>query len=430
VIDSRNSGETKAPARKFLTAGLESGNGSIRARGEKAMKENKSNFRIKFFAKPDIQPSLFHYIKEKPDPGIFEDMDWGFITHPFHAIKEGWNAPRTKASLFHYLNDEQKTHLTFKELCSDLFTGFRNPLFIPSVFCDPGSLALERAQGRTRKWEASMVSIVIHVLVIVLLAYLVVKKPPTPYDPTKESVSVDTGILYPPQEPPPGTDDKKGGGGGGGGKNARTPVSWGRMADTQRRQLVPPDVDTPKPLLPDEELLANIPSIEMPIDIQQDQKIPIGDLNAPRTAVKSNGTGTGGGIGNDGVGTGQGPGVGPGYGPGKYGGMGGGKDGGIGPGEGPFVLGPGIKEPRALIQPLPPYTEEARKAHIEGVVVLQAVILSDGTVTSFKVLKGLGYGLDDSAINTISTKWRFSPGTRNGTKVDVIANIEVRFRMF
>jgi periplasmic protein TonB len=390
------------------------------------MKGNKIDFRIKFFSKNDTQPSLFHYIKEKPDPGVFEDMDWSFFTHPIHAIKEGWNSPRTKPSLFYYINEEQKTHLTFKELCSDLFTGFRNPLFIPSVFCDPGTLALERAQGRTRKWEASMVSVVIHILVLVLIACIVVKKPPTPYDLTADSVPIGQQILY----SPPGTDDRQGGGGGGGGKNKLTPVSHGRMADTQRRQLVPPDPGIPQPLIPAEDLLAQAPSVEMPIDILQDQRIPIGDLKAPLNAVKSSGTGVGGGMGNDGIGTGQGSGKGPGYGPGKNGGMGGGEDGGIGPGKGPYVLGPGIKEPQALIQPLPPYTEEARKAHIEGVVVLQAVILADGTVAGFKVLKGLGYGLDDSAIHTISSKWRFSPGTLNGTKVDVIANIEVRFRMF
>jgi periplasmic protein TonB len=389
------------------------------------MKENKSEFRIKYFSKPDTQPSLFHYIKEKPDPGVFDDMDWSFFTHPIHTIKEGWNSPRTKPSLFHYLNEEQATHLTFKEICSDIFTGFRNPLFIPSVFCDPASLALERAQGRTRKWEASMVSVVIHVLVLVLIAYLVIKKPPTPYDITADSISIDQPMPY-----PTGTDDRQGGGGGGGGKHALTPVSQGRMADTQRRQLVPPDPGFPEPLLPAEELLARTPSIEMPIDIPQNQGIPIGDINAPIIAVKSSGTGAGGGIGNDGIGTGQGPGRGPGYGPGKNGGMGGGEDGGIGPGKGPYVLGPGIKEPQVLIEPLPPYTEAARKARIEGVVVLQAVILRDGTVTGFKVLQGLGYGLDDSAINTISSKWRFSPGTLNGTKIDVIAKIEVRFRMF
>jgi uncharacterized protein len=42
----------------------------------------------------------------------------------------------------------------------------------------------------------------------------------------------------------------------------------------------------------------------------------------------------------------------------------------------------------------------------------------------------LGYGLDESAINTIATKWRFAPGTLNGEPVDVQANIQVSFRLF
>jgi len=51
-------------------------------------------------------------------------------------------------------------------------------------------------------------------------------------------------------------------------------------------------------------------------------------------------------------------------------------------------------------------------------------------VDSFKVLRGLGHGLDESAIQTIASKWRFQPGTFNGTSVDVQANIEVGFRLY
>jgi TonB family protein len=83
-----------------------------------------------------------------------------------------------------------------------------------------------------------------------------------------------------------------------------------------------------------------------------------------------------------------------------------------------------------LAQPLPQYTEQARKARVEGIVVLQAVVRKDGTVDSFRVLRGLGYGLDESAINTIATKWRFRPGTLNGQPVDVQANIEVSFKLY
>jgi general secretion pathway protein G len=95
-----------------------------------------------------------------------------------------------------------------------------------------------------------------------------------------------------------------------------------------------------------------------------------------------------------------------------------------------YVPGNGVSTPTLLNNPLPPYTEEARKARIEGIVLLQAIIRKDGTVDSFKIVKGLGYGLDDSAINTIATKWRFKPATLKGTPVDTIANIEVRFRLF
>jgi TonB family protein len=95
-----------------------------------------------------------------------------------------------------------------------------------------------------------------------------------------------------------------------------------------------------------------------------------------------------------------------------------------------MLLGMGMIQPKVLSQPLPPYTEEARRARIEGIVLLLAIIRKDGTIDNFKVIKRLGYGLDDSAVDTIASKWRFDPGQKNGVPVDVFANIEVRFRIF
>jgi TonB family protein len=97
---------------------------------------------------------------------------------------------------------------------------------------------------------------------------------------------------------------------------------------------------------------------------------------------------------------------------------------------GVFTVGGDVKAPIALVQPLPSYTDEARETHTEGIILLQAVIRKNGSVDSFKVLKGLGHGLDESAIDTISKRWRFKPGTRNGVSVDVRANIEVSFRLY
>ncbi len=90
----------------------------------------------------------------------------------------------------------------------------------------------------------------------------------------------------------------------------------------------------------------------------------------------------------------------------------------------------GITEPLPAYQPKPAYTQEARDAKIEGTVVLEAVIGADGMVSDFKVLKALGYGLDESAIDTIGRYWRFSPALLNGQPVNVRASIEVSFRLY
>jgi periplasmic protein TonB len=387
--------------------------------------EEKGKFWRMIFPKRDTQPSLFHYVKEKPDPGVLEGMDWSFLTHPIQTIKEGWKSPRSRPSLFHYLDEEHKTHLSAKEFFSDLFTGFRNPLFIPSVFSDPEGLAQERAKGRTRRVEASMVSIVIHAMFLFLLAYLAIVGHKKVEDLRDNSVFVNQPLYT-----PKGMDEKQGGGGGGGGKNQPTPPSPGRLAQAQRIQLVPPDPTNPRPLIPADELMSATPSIEVPIDIPVDLNVPIGDILAPPGPhTASSGSGTGGGIGT-GTGTGIGSGIGSGAGRGRGSGLGDGVGTGVGNGEGPYVAGNLDKQPVPMNKPLPPYTEDARKARIEGIVVLQAIIRKDGTVDSFKVIKGLGHGLDDSAINTIASKWRFSPGTLKGVPVDVVANIEVRFRMF
>jgi TonB family protein len=71
----------------------------------------------------------------------------------------------------------------------------------------------------------------------------------------------------------------------------------------------------------------------------------------------------------------------------------------------------GLQFPSVLHEEKPPYTTEARNARIEGTVVFQCIVRKDGTVDSFKILRGLGYGLDVSAIATVAQKWRFKAGS-------------------
>ncbi|HKO57438.1 MAG TPA: energy transducer TonB, partial [Thermoanaerobaculia bacterium] len=76
----------------------------------------------------------------------------------------------------------------------------------------------------------------------------------------------------------------------------------------------------------------------------------------------------------------------------------------------------------------PVYTEVARRAKIEGIVIIEAIIDRNGQVTDVRVLKPLPMGLDNAAMEAVK-KWKFKPGTLNGTPVPVIYNLTVNFRL-
>ncbi len=386
---------------------------------------------LKLFSQPRTQASLFHYVKEKPDPSVWEGQDWSFLRHPVQSFKEAWRSPRAKASLFHYIEEEQthselpKTPFSFKEFIRSIFSASQDPEFLPSVFSDQKELLQEEAKGRTRKMEAGMVSVFAHVGLAFLALFLMHVAESKP-----EPIEENTVYINNPMEMPFLGDGKDGGGGGGGGKGEKAPPAAGRMPETTRLQMMAPDPDSPKPLMAVEDILSQIASVQMPIDIPQDQSLSIGDIFAPPNNSRSSGSGSGGGIGT-GSGTGVGSGSGPGVGPGSGGGMGGGSGGGIGSGIGPHVAGEsGLRAPEALVQPRPLYTEEARKARAEGELIIRAVVRKDGTVDSFKILRPLGYGLEESAIKTISTKWKFKPGTLKGMPVDVQTDFAITFRLY
>ena len=90
----------------------------------------------------------------------------------------------------------------------------------------------------------------------------------------------------------------------------------------------------------------------------------------------------------------------------------------------------GVRPPIPVTQPLPLYTDGARAAGIQGIVLLRCVVLEDGTPTNFKVVRPLGFGLDESAVLTIQERWKFKPATYGGMPVPVEANIEVNMRLY
>ena len=115
---------------------------------------------------------------------------------------------------------------------------------------------------------------------------------------------------------------------------------------------------------------------------------------------------------------GVGQGTGRGVGPGEGGGTGG----------GPYRPGSGIDPPGLLREVTPDYTEQARRAGLEGEVLLEIVVGPDGGVSDVRVLRRLGAGLDERAVDAVR-QWRFSPARRFGAPVAVVVEVAVEFKL-
>lgn len=96
--------------------------------------------------------------------------------------------------------------------------------------------------------------------------------------------------------------------------------------------------------------------------------------------------------------------------------------------DGPIQVGGDVAAPTRVYDPRPQYTEIARKARIQGIVIVQATIDKQGNVVDAKVLKGLPMGLDQEALNAVR-KWKFEPATLNGKPVAVYYNLTINFTL-
>jgi TonB family protein len=233
-----------------------------------------------------------------------------------------------------------------------------------------------------------------------------------------------------------------GGGGGGGGLRQPDPPQRALLKGTSAlKSPVPveravrrpdPSPPPPKPAPPPEVKPMERP-VEPPPPAKKPDPVPpvvapvvsspaetrnqIGVLPTTAPPSASQGAGNGGGAGT-GSGTGIGEGTGAGIGPGS----------GAGTGGGPYRAGSGITAPQIVREVKPDYTEEARRRSVSGDVVLEIVVRSDGRVGDVKLLRGLGLGLDQKAIDAVR-QWRFAPARRMGTPVDVIVEVAVEFRL-
>jgi TonB family protein len=220
-----------------------------------------------------------------------------------------------------------------------------------------------------------------------------------------------------------------GGGGGGGGLRQKAPPPRAQRKGKSSLDSPVPIRKAPKPIEaapkpeppppPPEVKPEPLPPVVAPVATvaaNEIEKPGVIDEPAPKES-ESRGPGAGGGVGT-GTGTGLGKGEGSGIGDGSGGGTGG----------GPYRPGSGVLPPRILREVKAAYTEDARRANVEGAVVLEIVVRRDGAVSDVKLLNGLPHGLNERAIAAVR-QWRFAPATRLGQAVDVVVEVEVEFKL-
>ena len=93
-----------------------------------------------------------------------------------------------------------------------------------------------------------------------------------------------------------------------------------------------------------------------------------------------------------------------------------------------YRVGGDVTAPTLLSHTEPEFSDEARRAKLQGTALLSIVVDQDGAVHDVRVVKPLGLGLDENAVSAVS-KWTFQPAKRNGIPVPVESTIEVSFNL-
>ena len=188
----------------------------------------------------------------------------------------------------------------------------------------------------------------------------------------------------------------------GGSNQTLLPARRGAPPPKATRTFIPPKAPTD-------------PKLPMPITVAFDSptiQIDTSAIGDPGSKLLEGGLGNQGGpgIGDRSRGKGIGPGpTGP-------------------PGISSTTSGRATTPPKLIYQVEPEFSEEARKAKFQGMVLLEIDVDTSGRATNIRILQGLGLGLDEKAIEAVS-KWRFRPGLTNGRAVVTSATVEVNFRL-
>lgn len=93
-----------------------------------------------------------------------------------------------------------------------------------------------------------------------------------------------------------------------------------------------------------------------------------------------------------------------------------------------IAVGGNVQPAKLIRQPRPVYPADLQAAGVEGTVMLQAIILKDGTVGAVKVVKSAGQELDQAAIAAVQ-QWQYQPTLLNGQPVETMTTIDIAFQL-
>jgi protein TonB len=271
------------------------------------------------------------------------------------------------------------------------------PKKLPPLVLESRPIAVVDPMAVKRDPMSVAIAAVFHALVIGLVIWLVAKGVKVV---TASKQATIVALDAPPPKAPPRLKMM----GGGGGQKGPAPVSKGSPPKFSPNQIVPPKLAVDKPKL------AVLPTIDVDPNLHMQTNMPdIGVSNAPKIGL-SMGNGSGNGLGG-----GNGNGLGP--------GSGGNTGGGV------RQVGGGVSAPQLVYKVEAEFSEEARKAKVSGNVVVGLVVDEKGNATHVHVVRGLGMGLDEKAIEAVR-QFRFKPAMENGKPVKVEVNVEVNFQIF
>lgn len=297
-----------------------------------------------------------------------------------------------------HLSGEIKEEGVFASLVSSIRDVFASPK-LPPLVLESKPIAVPDRMATKRSPASAAFAIGAHIVIVLLIALFIASQMKV-MNPAKK----DIATIVVPQTPPP-IVPKLQQIGGGGGQHDIAPVSKGRLPDLAQKQLLAPKAPpTVAPKL----------AVDPTVVVQKDLKMATNDmpnLGAPSSSL--NGVSLGNGAGT-GIGSGNGSGIGPGS--------------GGNTGDGVFHVGGGVSKPVGIYLPDAEFSEEARKAKFSGDVQVYCYIEPDGTTSHVRVVRGIGMGLDEKAVEAVR-KYRFKPGMKDGKPVRVDLFVVVNFQI-